>query len=338
VAGVGATSNQIGHLDGATNTISGVQNYISGATTIDSLSTEAGAAQAAGSRVTLVNGTASLSSSATGASLTLDNNVGNGSVVLTGTNAGGNLGLVVNQSGAAMGTVVNNSTALTGGSSAGAASTLTLQDNQASVLTAGTPATGQRGLSVDATPATGMTTLTGGDAGVATRNIASGMAAGTPLYGAGLTLQGANASLINNTGHGMQVTATQTVISGGSTSTSLRLSNGGAAFSNSSSGAPVRVTGVADGTTSFDAVNYQQLKALEKKMSQGVASTTAIANIPQVDQDKTFAVGMGVANFNGETALAVGMTYRPMPNAVLKASVSAGSGQTVFGGGAAMSF
>jgi autotransporter adhesin len=75
-------------------------------------------------------------------------------------------------------------------------------------------------------------------------------------------------------------------------------------------------------------------------VSKGIASTTAIANIPQVDQDKTFAVGLGVGSYNSQTAVAIGMTYRPMPNAVLKASVgtSGSGGKTVFGAGAAMSF
>jgi autotransporter adhesin len=79
---------------------------------------------------------------------------------------------------------------------------------------------------------------------------------------------------------------------------------------------------------------------LEKLVSQGIASTTAIANIPQVDQDKTFAVGVGVGSFNSQSAVAVGATFRPMPNAVLKASVGTGGsgGKVVFGAGAAMSF
>jgi autotransporter adhesin len=35
-----------------------------------------------------------------------------------------------------------------------------------------------------------------------------------------------------------------------------------------------------------------------------------MANIPQVDQGKTFSVGAGVSSFMGANALAIGATYR----------------------------
>jgi hypothetical protein len=169
------------------------------------------------------------------------------------------------------------------------------------------------------------------------------LSGGTGVANSTVTLNSTTATMRTATvgGGSLVVTnVTSSVLTGGSVAggTNLTLNDTGATFASNTGALPVQVHGVADGTTSFDAVNYQQLKALEKKLSQGVASTTAIANIPQVDQDKTFAVGMGVANYNGQTAIAVGMTYRPMPNAVLKVSASAGSGSTVFGGGAAMSF
>jgi autotransporter adhesin len=56
---------------------------------------------------------------------------------------------------------------------------------------------------------------------------------------------------------------------------------------------------VADGTATHDAVNYGQLR----KVIAGVAGVAAMANIPQVDQGKTFSVGAGVSSFMGANAL-----------------------------------
>lgn len=118
--------------------------------------------------------------------------------------------------------------------------------------------------------------------------------------------------------HGMVIGESQTTLSGGANSTSFTLNDNGARFSNSANGAPVTVTGVADGRQDFDAVNYRQLK----QVAAGVAGAVAMANIPQVDQSKTFAIGAGVGHFQDSTALALGASYRVAPATVLKASVS----------------
>ena len=128
-----------------------------------------------------------------------------------------------------------------------------------------------------------------------------------------------------------------TRITGGSTS--LALTNNGATFANAA-GAPVVVTGVANGQTTFDAVNYGQLKSVEKIASRGVASATALANIGQVGEGKAFSVGAGVGNYNGETSIAIGASAR-VGSGVVKASVgtSTGSGsKAAFGVGGAWSF
>jgi hypothetical protein len=153
------------------------------------------------------------------------------------------------------------------------------------------------------------------------------------------TLNGANASFVNNTGHGIVVSGTQTVLSGGTSSTTLTLDDSGATFANSATGAPVRVSGIAAGTGPTDMVNYSQLQNSEKMLSRGIAATSAIANIPQVDQDKTFSIGAGVGGYNGSTAIALGGSYRVAPNAVLKASVAGGTGgKPVVGMGGAFSW
>jgi hypothetical protein len=141
----------------------------------------------------------------------------------------------------------------------------------------------------------------------------------------------------NGNTHGFVVTETQATMSGGTQSTSLTLNDGGAFFSNAQTGAPVRVTGVADGTTDLDAVNYRQLRDVKR----GVAGVSAMANIPQVDKDKTFALGAGVGYLDGQAALAIGGSVRLAPNAVAKASISTSnghSGNTVMGAGVAVSW
>jgi len=148
----------------------------------------------------------------------------------------------------------------------------------------------------------------------------------------------ASLTLTNGVGntHGIVVTETQTTISGGVNSTSLTMNDNSATFSNSATGAPIRVTGVADGVAPFDAVNYRQLRAV----SQGVASTIAMANIPQVSEGQTGMVGVAVGTFNGESSLAIGASYRFAPQAVMKASigVSANGGPKTAGVGAGWSW
>ena len=127
----------------------------------------------------------------------------------------------------------------------------------------------------------------------------------------------ASLTLTNGVGntHGLVVTETQATLSGGTQSSSLTMADNGATFSNAATGGPVQVHGVNDGTSDFDAVNVRQF-------SGAVASVTAMANIPQVDQDKTVALGVGVGGFMGQTALAAGVSYRFTRNGVFKASLS----------------
>lgn len=134
--------------------------------------------------------------------------------------------------------------------------------------------------------------------------------------------------------HGLVVTETQASLSGGANSSTLTMSDNGGTFSDARTGAPVQVHGVNDGTSDFDAVNVRQF-------SSAIASVTAMANIPQVDQDKKFAMGVGLGSFMGKTALAAGVTYRFTKNGVLKGSISSAmnsSQSTAVGLGAAWSY
>lgn len=118
--------------------------------------------------------------------------------------------------------------------------------------------------------------------------------------------------------HGFFVNETQATISGGVHSTSLTLDDNGATFSNSANGRPVQVHGVADGTAEYDAVNYRQLRSV----AAGVASATAIANLPPVDTNKSFALGLGLGNYHGMTSIAFGLSARPTSNVVTRLSVA----------------
>jgi hypothetical protein len=117
--------------------------------------------------------------------------------------------------------------------------------------------------------------------------------------------------------HGLVVQESQTTLSGGSNSTSMTLSDGGAAFSNSSNGAPVIVTGVADGKSDFDAVNVRQFAG-------ALAAVVASANIPDPNPGNSVSIGVGVGSFMGKSALAFGGNYRMSANSMIKGSLAMG--------------
>ncbi len=134
--------------------------------------------------------------------------------------------------------------------------------------------------------------------------------------------------------HGVVVTESQTTVSGGTQSSSLTLTDTNARFSRASSGAPITVTGVADGRNDFDAVNVRQFAG-------AVAAVSAQANIPSLQQGQDRSIGLGVGNFMGKTALALGLNYRANNAAIYRLSVSTGTQagtKPVVGAGAAWSF
>ncbi|HGX3708969.1 TPA: YadA-like family protein [Escherichia coli] len=65
-----------------------------------------------------------------------------------------------------------------------------------------------------------------------------------------------------------------------------------------------------------------QVEQNRKRASAGIAGVAAMANIPPVNQGQTFAVGAGVGNTDGESALAVGFSARASESVTVKASVS----------------
>ncbi len=83
-----------------------------------------------------------------------------------------------------------------------------------------------------------------------------------------------------------------------------------------------KITNVKDGTEDSDAVNYGQLKkmmqnngnvdekikTLDSKLSGAVAQAMAMANIPQVGDNKLFSIGVGGAYYNKQGGFAVGIS------------------------------
>jgi autotransporter adhesin len=134
--------------------------------------------------------------------------------------------------------------------------------------------------------------------------------------------------------HGLIIGQDSTTLSGGSKSTTMTLNNNGASFANSTSGAPVKVTGIADGTSSFDAVNVRQF-------SSAIAGVQAAANIPGLDTNKSVSIGVGLGSFMGQQALSFGGSYRFSNRGVVRGSLSTGmndGNKTSFGIGAGWSW
>lgn len=162
------------------------------------------------------------------------------------------------------------------------------------------------------------------------------------MTSAAATESTASLTLTNGLGntHGIAITERQTVLSGGTRTTALTLNDTGATFS--TDGRPARVTGVADGSSDFDAVNFRQLKRLvnetETKLSRGTAGVAALGGIPQVDTNKTVSLGGGVGVYNGQAAWAVGASVRLAKNAVIKAGVSFSNSSDSITSGIGMAF
>jgi len=141
------------------------------------------------------------------------------------------------------------------------------------------------------------------------------------------TESSASVTLTNGLGntHGLVVTESATTLSGGTHSTSMTLDDSGATFS-TTSGGPSQVHGVADGTSTYDAVNLGQLRSTEDKLSGGIAMSSAFSGIPQVDTNKKFSLGTGYGYYNSQSALAVGGSVRVSDNAVIKTGVAISNG------------
>ena len=75
----------------------------------------------------------------------------------------------------------------------------------------------------------------------------------------------------------------------------------------------------------------------KREADAGIAGVAAMANIPQVTESQTFAIGAGAGTREGESAIAVGFSARASQNVVVKASV-AGDTQQSWTVGAGVSY
>jgi len=91
------------------------------------------------------------------------------------------------------------------------------------------------------------------------------------------------------------------------------------------------ISGVANGLAANDAVNVGQLGDARRELARGIAGSSALAGIPQVDSNKTFSLGAGVGTYSGESAIAIGISARYTNNMIAKAAISSTSGGKAVG-------
>lgn len=130
----------------------------------------------------------------------------------------------------------------------------------------------------------------------------------------------ASMTLTNGLGntHGFLVNEQQATMSGGSRSSSLTLSDNGATFSNSASGAPIGVHGVADGRAAFDAVNLRQLYG-------GIAASMATAPAVGDLRPGESGIGAGVGAYGGYGALGISFSHYHRNGALFNVGVAGGA-------------
>ena len=114
--------------------------------------------------------------------------------------------------------------------------------------------------------------------------------------------------------HGLVAQETKTTISGGINSSSLTLADNSATFSDSATGRPIQVHGVADGTADFDAVNVRQLYS-------GLAAVLASSPDINLAPGKS-GMGIGFGGYGGFSAIGIGFGHMYDNGAVIKGSVA----------------
>jgi hypothetical protein len=119
----------------------------------------------------------------------------------------------------------------------------------------------------------------------------------------GAAAQATNSTYLTNgygTTNGLVLTENGSVMVGGqSGGTAFALSDTGAHFSNVLNGDPVRVSGVADGQSAFEATNQRQLDS-------GLASVAALAGLPAPQLGKRNSMGFGFGLHNSGKAISFG--------------------------------
>lgn len=88
-----------------------------------------------------------------------------------------------------------------------------------------------------------------------------------------------------------------------------------------------RLSGLEQETQRGFSSLHRELGKVRKTANAGTSAALSSAAIPQVTEYQTFAVGAGLGGYEGEQALAVGVSARVASNVVVKASVTRDSNQ-----------
>jgi hypothetical protein len=138
--------------------------------------------------------------------------------------------------------------------------------------------------------------------------------------------------------HGLTVGTTDTVVSGGTSSTTLTLNNAGAHLDNNLDMGGNRVTNMADGVNPMDAVNKRQLDDVEDNLESAVSAVAAMAAIPAPLPGHRFSVGVGAGFYNSESAIAAGFNANLTDNIRVTGAAGFSSSETASGVGIGFSW
>ncbi|MFD2059674.1 YadA-like family protein [Paraburkholderia solisilvae] len=141
----------------------------------------------------------------------------------------------------------------------------------------------------------------------------------------------------NNDAGGKKIT---NVAAGTATSDAVNVGQLNDAVADANSYTDARVGDLPQGMSSKDYTDQRinsmqsQVNSVAKNAYGGIAAATALTMIPDVDQGKTIAVGVGTGNYKGYQAMALGASARITQNLKVKigAGMAPGNGTTVGAG------
>ncbi|GAB2907687.1 trimeric autotransporter adhesin EhaG [Paraburkholderia jirisanensis] len=150
--------------------------------------------------------------------------------------------------------------------------------------------------------------------------------------------QGGGGSSWNNDAGGNKIT---NVAAGTETTDAVNVGQLNEAVAGANSYTDARIGDLPNGMSSKDYTDQRinsvqsQVNSVAKSAYSGIAAATALTMIPDVDQGKTIAVGVGTGNYKGYQAVALGASVRITQNlkAKIGGSVAPGNG-TAIGAGA----
>jgi autotransporter adhesin len=172
--------------------------------------------------------------------------------------------------------------------------------------------------------ATGNASSAYGQAAFASANNAS-------AFGAGAIASGSNSTALGNNA----VASASNSIALGANSVANRPNT----VSVGSAGAERQIANVAPGVYGTDAVNLNQLRAVERKLSAGVASAMAMAPA-QIAPGKETGVAMGLGHYAGSSAVGFSISHLVKETVIVNAAISKGfnSADTTSGNNSTVGF